>query len=418
MNYSESLSYLNSFINLERLSRFPQSRGLNLKRMKFLLSYFDSPEHSFFPVLIAGTKGKGSTGFFLESLLRENEITAGFYSSPHIQDVRERIRLEGQNISKKLWIKELSHINKKLGKKRTVKDAGEFTYFEIMTLLAALVFKRARLKVGIFEIGLGGRLDASNAIDAEMAVITPIHFDHENFLGNTITKIAREKAAIIRRGAEVIVSPQNREALAVINQTVDYKRAKAHHVKPLRGVSLGLLGDHQKQNASAALMAAKLISKRLSQPLSATAIKRGLVKTNWPGRLEQFKGKLPFVLDVAHNPASSNALARSLRQLYPGKNPLIIFGASNDKNTKQMLKALRRVSGQIILTEAQQPRAKAVDELLFESREYFNEIYPTKDSQEALKLAKLMAKDNQPTVATGSFYLVGEIRKELTDHHA
>ena len=219
MTYSQSLNYLNSFLNLERIIFTPNNRLWNLERMELLLKWFSHPEKSFFPVLIAGTKGKGSTGFFLESILIEAGIRTGFYSSPHLEDPRERIRIQGRMISKKVWCKGVEAIRRVLKKysvsplrmpPRFEKEIMRgVTYFEILTLLAALLFKKAGIKAGIFEVGMGGRLDATNALGAKVVILTPVHLDHEAILGGTIAKIAVEKAAVVHKGSEVVLSPQS-----------------------------------------------------------------------------------------------------------------------------------------------------------------------------------------------------------------
>jgi len=208
MNYSESLRYLNSFLNLERITFIPGNRLWNLRRMQILLKWFPPKKRAqdFLPILIAGTKGKGSTGYFLESILGASRIPCGFYTSPHLEDPRERIRIRGRMVSRGVWTRGVNQIRKGLTGRRLPPAAGEFTYFEIMTLLAILLFRQAGLRIGIFEVGMGGRLDATNALAAPLVILTPINLDHEAFLGNTVGKIAAEKAAIIHRGARVVVT--------------------------------------------------------------------------------------------------------------------------------------------------------------------------------------------------------------------
>ncbi len=328
--------------------RLPAERRWKLERMRRLLDLFDHPQKSFLPVLIAGTKGKGSTGFFLQSILNAADIPAGFYSSPHLETPRERIRIQGKIISKPLWVHLLTQIRRKLGKsviaspdtnvsvpqsggketaviaspdtnvsvpqsggketaviaspdanasvpqsdvKGGVVIAGEakqsqvrdcfvaknaprndelimkllehVTYFEIMTLMAALTFKEQGMRIGIFEAGMGGRLDATNALRAKIIVLTPIGLDHQEFLGNTVAAIASEKAAVIHAGADAILAPQSPQAMRVIRARAKQMNARLWPVTQTTRFKTGLLGDHQRWNAAVAIKAAEILSSRL-----------------------------------------------------------------------------------------------------------------------------------------------------------
>lgn len=427
MRYAESIDYLNSFLNLERITYLPDNRRWNLDRMFTLLRWFDHPEKSFFPLLIAGTKGKGSTGFFLESILKEARVPAGFYSSPHLEDPRERIRIGGRIVSKSKWAAGLRTIHSVLnsyvgaGSPRPQQGAetaplhriGQFTYFEIMTLLAMILFEDAGVRIGIFEVGMGGRLDATNVLNARLAVLTPIHLDHEAFLGNTIAQITREKAAIIRPKSWVVMSPQRQAALREIKRKA--ARSKAHVVaaRPVKTYAVGLSGDFQKTNAGAALQAARLLQKEFGFPVSEGAIRRGLLAHDWPGRFETFKGRPSFLLDAAHNPASTQALVKNLKRLYPKKRSILIFGVSREKKFQKMLAALSDFFSRIILTPIPTPRSQEISLLLKEARRSFRQIFPVGSVKEALRLANKIVSGDSLVVLTGSFYLLGEARSLL-----
>ncbi len=413
MQYSDSLRYLNSFLNLERIIYHPKNRLWNLDRMRILLDWFDHPEKSFFPILIAGTKGKGSTGFFLESILTASGIRTGFYSSPHLEDPRERIRLQGQMVSRNDWLEGIRGIRLILSKRHLNSRYGDFTYFEIMTLLAMLIFKRKSSQIGIFEVGMGGRLDATNVLDPKVEILTPIYLDHEAFLGDTVAEIAREKAAIIRQGADVIVSPQVKEAKKVIGIEIRKKKARCRRVVPYHDfkIKLGLIGEHQKVNAGLAVAAAMVLQKKYGFPISKEAIRSGLQRKNWPGRFEIFLRKPEFVLDGAHNPSSVKALTRALRERYADRDRLLIFGTSRDKRSDQMLKELGSFFDRIILTPLPTPRSQEIAVLMHEARKNFRVIIPTSSIHEAVTLSKKLARSKTLVVATGSFYLIGEVRK-------
>ncbi len=411
MNYASSLRYLNSFLNLEQITYHPKNYLWNLDRMRILLVWFNHPEKSFFPVLIAGTKGKGSTGFFLESILAASGIRVGFYSSPHLEDPRERIRLQAKMVSRSEWVKGIREIQRVLSKRHLDPGHGDFTYFEIMTLLAMLTFQKQRVQVGIFEVGMGGRLDATNVLETKLQILTPIYLDHEAFLGNTVTQIAREKAAIIRPDADVVVSPQSPEASKVINLEIRKKKAACLKASPYKG-SLGLAGDYQKINAGAAVRAAQVLRQKHGFSISNQAILKGLKASDWPGRFERFSGRPEYLLDGAHNPSSIEALTKALREKYAGRRDrLLIFGTSRDKKSSAMLKTLGSFFDRVILAPLPTVRSQEMAVLMREAQSNFRFIFPAFNIRHAFRLAKKIAQAKTLVVATGSFYLIGEVRK-------
>lgn len=413
MRYSASLRYLNSFLNFERITARPNNRLWNLKRMRYLLNWFGHPEKDFFSLLIAGTKGKGSTGFFLESILEQSGIKTGFYSSPHLEDPRERIRFRGKIISKGDWASLVSQIQKKLQGERISQALGEFTYFEILTLMAVLYFQDRKVEIGIFEVGMGGRLDATNVLAPRLVLLTPIHLDHEAILGNTIRKIAREKAAIIRRGAYIVTSPQPQEALAEIKSRA--KKMKAFLLKARAAdFEVGLKGDFQRVNAGVAARAASVLRDIFGFKIPESAIHKGLKpKAVWPGRFEVFKGSPSFLLDGAHNPASVEALVRNLKRLYSTRKRTLIFATSRDKQSDRMLQILSAFFSRIILLPNPTPRTQEMNILLLQARRFFKEVFPAGNVSEALQLARKIADSKSLVIATGSFYLIGEVRKSI-----
>src|SRR3989338_6257860 len=357
MNYSDSLKYLNSFLNLERIVFSPDNRLWNLARMKFLLSWTGHPETDFFPVLIAGTKGKGSTGFFLESILRAAGIPVGFYSSPHLEGPRERIRVNGRMISREKWVAGIRKIRAVLQRKRLPLRYGNFTYFEIMTLLAVLVYKEAKMRVGIFEVGMGGRLDATNALRAKVVGITSIGFDHEAFLGNTLGKIAYEKAAVIHRGVEAVtVSNQPPAAMVQIRSRVRAQGARLQLAAPSKETCPGLEGEYQRWNASVASKMAEILRSRHGFRIPAVAVQAGVNRKDWPGRFERIRyGSRTYVLDCAHNPDSVRALVRHLQKRFPRRRRVLIFGVSRDKRSDVMLQILSKYFSDMVVTPLVSP---------------------------------------------------------------
>lgn len=420
MNYSQSLRYLNAFIDLEKLAQFPKNPFFNLKRMEHLLKAAGHPEKNFFPILIAGTTGKGSTGFFLEAILKANGIQTGYYHSPHVEDPRERIRIQGAMASPKLWAEGLSEIQKLLRKNPLPKACGVLTYFEVLTFLAIWIFAKAGSKIGIFEIGLGGRLDATNVLKAPLVILTPIHLDHEAFLGNTISKIAAEKAAIIKSRNRVVIGKQCPEALRGILGAVKQSKGILWRAKPATGIPLGLAGDFQKTNAGVALKAAEILRKDFDFSITPERSGKGLLSRNWKGRMETFhQGGRRFILDGAHNPISMKELVRSLKgdrplKILGGLSPSwLVFGAMNDKNSREMLRSLGRFFSKVVLTGIVGNRAKPVAMLVSEAKGLFKCVLTAQNVEEALDLARKASNPGATIVVTGSFYLVGEARRIL-----
>ncbi|MSR77826.1 MAG: hypothetical protein EXS63_06350 [Candidatus Omnitrophica bacterium] len=500
MNYQSSLRYLEGFINLEKLTYCPDSHLYNLDRMHNLIEMFDHPEKSFFPILIAGTKGKGSTGFYLESILKAAGIRVGFYNSPHILEPTERIRLQGQDISKEDWVQGVKEIREKLrglslratagseaiSSPRLLRrftprnDVSSFSYFEILTLLAILVFAQKKIQVGIFEVGMGGRLDATNILKAPLVILTPISLDHEAVLGNTIAAIAREKAGVIHAGSDVVVGRQPSEALRMIRKQIRKVGAKIHRASS--GISLepGLPGDHQKRNAALASKAAEILLGELSETVIASrseaisgcgqrlpslrpsaglavtktvilprrppknsggilamtnscvsakawdssadgsvrrnvsdndVIRQGLQSSNWPGRYETINRNPEIVIDAAHNPTSVSVLADHLMKRESSRRKVLIFGTSRDKNYGAMLKTLSACFSMAILTASQNPRSREIGDLMHLAKPHFKTIFPASNTAEALRLARTLAHPKDLIVATGSFYLIGEIKR-------
>ncbi len=444
----------------------PVSRRWKLERMRRLLALFGHPEKSFLPVVIVGTKGKGSTGFFLQSILKEAGVSVGFYSSPHLETPRERIRLHGRLISKSLWARLLTHIRSVIAsprfsagaaisgseivrqqtgvirpdgfdrsfwrtsssakKQQTPRnDETAYTYFEIMTLMAALAFKDQGVKIGVFEAGMGGRLDAVNTLAAPFVIVTPVHLDHEAFLGNTLIKIAGEKAAVIHQGAEVVTAPQKPEVRRLLRTRARKMRASLWPVTRKTRLKTGLRGEHQRWNAAAAVkMVERLCGGMALGHRMQHAIRKGLAASDWPGRFESFPGRPSVILDGAHNPAAMETLvktlgARPLRALRGQQGPgpssrVVIFGVAQDKDSQKMLKTLAGFFDVMVLAPLPTARMRSLPELLKTAQPFFKILIPAKNVSEALTLARAAAGAQGTILVTGSFYLIGEIRKFLT----
>lgn len=403
--YSKAISFLNSTLNLEQVHR-PHERVWNLKRMRRLFEMFGHPEKNVFTVVVGGTKGKGSTSYFLSEILRQAGFKVGFYHSPHLEGPRERIWVGGRAVSEDAFARGLLKIKTK------VKAEDGFTYFEILTLLAALIFKKEKIDVAVYEVGMGGRLDATHVLPAKLIVLTPIHYDHEAFLGNTLQEIAREKAALIVPHRDLVMAPQEPEAKREILKVA--RRRKSHVWPPLykKEAKIRLLGDFQELNAALAMRAVSLLRERYGFPIKEEALIKGARSHHWPGRMELIKGKPSILLDGAHNPKSIEALCRNVSRIFPKKRKILIFGTSRDKRFDRMVPYLSKTFDVCILTQAKTSRAKEVNLLLVEAKDAFKTLIPEVSAANALARAKKLAEPNDVIVVTGSFYLIGEIRPE------
>lgn len=414
MNYSQSLAYLNSFINYERIVLNASNRNLNLARMRFLMDLFEIRKPSFFPVLIAGTKGKGSSGYMLESVLKAAGYKTGFYSSPHLETPRERIRLNGRMMTPGEWARGLSEIQQKMAAVRWPKKLGELTYFEILTFLAICSFHKRRADVGIMEVGLGGRLDATNVLDAPLCLLTTIGFDHEQFLGHTLALIAREKAAVMRRGGHAVVSPQKPEAMRIIASEARRIGAVLHRSQPVTQRT-GLEGGFQRINAGTVLSAVDILRREFGFKITPAAVRRGMQARNWPGRFERIhKGGSLWILDAAHNPAAIDAVTAEITRLKGQRRKIVLFAVARDKKAPEMLKSLSACFDEIVLTAAADPRARSAVELTACAAPFFKRIYLPGNVRKSFDFLKQQAGPGTLILVTGSFHAAGAVRSLLT----
>lgn len=417
--FQKALTYLNSFLNLEQVQK-PHSRIWNLKRMRELLRIFNHPEKGIFTVVVGGTKGKGSTAYFLSEILRRSGLRVGFYHSPHLESPRERIWIGGRPVSEMDFAHGLTQIRQRLpnaGTRLPRPESGEtpplqtrFTYFEILTLLACLLFKEKKVDIAVFEVGMGGRLDATHVFPAKLVILTPIHYDHEAYLGDTLAQIAREKAAILVPGRDVVVAPQEPEVMREVRKFAARRHCLMWPPLYKKNIRTRLLGDFQRLNAASAIRAASILRDRYQFPVTDNALLKGALSNHWPGRMEVFNGRPPLLLDGAHNPKSVEALARNVRHLFPGRRKILVFGTSQDKRSDHMIPFLAKVFDVCILTESASPRAKEVRSLMMEAKGKFPIVIPAVSSREALALARKLARPQDLIVVTGSFYLIGELR--------
>ena len=399
-------------------------KEFDLSRIAALLDAVGRPQDQLKIIHVAGTKGKGSTAAFITHILVSAGYRVGLYTSPHLHVINERIRVLDQNavlnnddFQGMISDEDLADT---LGILRPHIDAliaqGKYlTYFEVLTVAAIYFFSRQHLDWVVLEAGLGGRLDATNAVATNIAVLTSISLDHTGILGNSIPAIALEKAGIIKDIIQkVVIAPQVEEAMMVI-----HKRCDQFGIKPIVvqvnsnfGVDLPLKGGHQRINAATALQVVKLIAD-VKQPIADEVIRRGLSQTRWPGRFEILKHDPLIIVDGAHNEDSMRALVQTFKAEYPNRKSTLILGASSDKDIAALIGPLQNLPGVIILTKANHPRAHEFTKE--EAGRYFpdREYYLTANIEQALSLALSKSKKDDIIIAAGSLFIAAQIREQM-----
>jgi dihydrofolate synthase/folylpolyglutamate synthase len=419
-SYLDTLTYFYSYAHYNPAD----TSNWNLERLKALLDRLGNPHKKFPSLLIAGTKGKGSTAAIAESMLRQAGYHTGLYTSPHLHSFRERIRLGGQPIAEDQVIALAGQL------KPFFDSTPNLTAFELITAVAFVAFAEAQVAVAVLEVGLGGRLDATNSVDPAVAVITSISYDHMQILGNTLTLIAREKAGIIRPGALVISSPQYDEALHMIEQVCQERQARlvlvgrdwhwADDGFNLEGQTfqvcdemyhLPLLGEHQIVNAVTAMAAISGLTERTGLAVPLPAIKAGLAQVQWLGRLEILSRSPGLIVDSAMNGDSAEKLVQALQRHYPQHRYTFIFGASSDHPITDMLQALLPQATRMLVTASRHPRAAAPEFLVMAAASLGYSVIPVADITAALEMALHQAQPNELICVTGSLFLVAAARE-------
>ncbi len=428
MNFDESLQYLFN------LGYELSVRKFGLENTFRLLEALNNPEKNYLKVQVAGTNGKGSVCAFLSSICVSARIKTGLYTSPHLISVTERIKLDGEEIGEEDFARHATKI-RKISEKLV--ESGELdalpTFFEQVTAIALSYFAEEKVEIAILETGLGGRFDATTAAKAEIAAITPIDFDHQNILGNSLSEIASEKAAIIRAGSKVVVSEQKSEAEKIIsarsanfgvtpkladfeaeitgvkkgNFTVNFKTGKAEY----KNVRLNLRGKYQIENAKIAVLLAEILQENFS--ITTENIIEGLQTATHKGRLEFYKN---ILFDGAHNASGARTLREFLDEFV--EQPVtMIFGAMKDKDLNEIAGILFPKAEKLIFTKPDNPRSMEAPELLNFVPGNFNKenIFVTNTVEEALKKAIEISSGRDLICVTGSLYLVGEVQKILSE---
>ncbi len=429
-NYQEVLSDIFSHVDYSRTRQIPYNASTyNLERMHELCTRLGNPQNQYPSVHIAGSKGKGSTAAMTASILQTAGYRTGLYTSPHLHTFRERIRIDGQLISQErlisLWEQLRPH----------AKALEETTTFEIITALAFMDFAAADVDWAVLEVGLGGRLDATNVVQSQACAITSLSHEHTDLLGHTLSLIAFEKAGIIKSGVPVVVGPQAPEAMAVIEDVANQAGAKLWCVDEdwrydiLQSTDHGLIlditgpdvhygnlhvpliGDHQAANATVAVALMHALRNN-DVFISEETIREGLAKAYWPGRLERLSRDPLVVVDSAHNHQSAERLQKAL-DLFPHRRLILLFGASADKDIEGMLDVLAKDADAIIVTRSFHPRAADADRLaeLATTIAPNSPVYITDDALPALQLAESLAQPDDLVLITGSIFVVAAARE-------
>jgi dihydrofolate synthase/folylpolyglutamate synthase len=431
------------------LAQMP-SHKFNLDHMRVLLAAMDHPERRFPSVLIAGTNGKGSTAATLASILRVSGLKTGLYTSPHLVRINERIQVNGEEIRDDNFASlqgEVDRVAEKLVERAELPWHPSF--FEMMTAIAFEHFAREKVELAVLEVGMGGRLDATNVVEPRVSVITDISLDHQKFLGDTVGEIAREKVGIIRSGGVVVTLPQQPEANDVIGNTILDLGARAVnavpyvppvspgsagylvasteegrpgfvHRYPLQAlgkeilVETSLVGRHQLRNVALAVAAGVELNQQGFSGITAESIESGIRETRWPGRFQVIAARLGWpemVIDVAHNPAGAWALRSTLSERYEDRPLIFVFGAMRDKAISEMAEILFPLAERVIATQPENPRAASPEEIRQAAARTGVEIEAVEDVQRAVERARAVASAGTIVVITGSIYLVGEVMR-------
>jgi dihydrofolate synthase/folylpolyglutamate synthase len=442
MTYQEALAYIYSLTDYEKRGFAAYApENYNLDRVHRLLARLGQPQQSFSSVHIAGSKGKGSTAAMTESMLRAAGYRTGLYISPHLHTFRERIRLNGNLISEEEVVRLVEEV------RPLAAEIPEITTFEVMTAMALAWYARKGAEWVVLEVGLGGRLDATNVVTPAVAVITSISLDHVAILGDTLAQIAAEKAGIVKPGVPVASAPQAAEALQVIEDTCrrqeapltlvgrdwtwerlapgpegDSAPSEGQHFRicgqgqVLDRLWAPLLGEYQLANATTAVAALRQIA-RIRGWLSEEAIREGLRSVYWPGRLE-ILGRQPLVVvDSAHNGDSAQKLVAALRAYLQFERLIVVLGVSTDHATPQLFNALLAPADRAITTRSRHPRAAQPAWLQARAAELGFDLETSGDVPQALEMALEGAGAADLVLCTGSVFVAAEARAAWFARH-
>ena len=435
MRYEAAVRYL---LSLGRELAAPTQAAaakFDLENILVLAERLGHPERAYPSTHIAGTNGKGSAAAFLESILRHAGLRTGLNTSPHLEKINERIRVNGQEISDEPFAETLTHIHALIEELLAASRLRAHpTYFECVTAMAFEHFARERVNFGVFEVGLGGRLDATNILSPLVTIITRIDFDHESFLGHSLREIATEKAGILKPGVPVVLAEQRQEAREVIvaratelgcpvvepaelfqvnQESMEDGCVRARVFEANSGTTFeiapNLPGRFQLQNALNAVATARLLHNRGFQ-ITDEAIMRGIAETVWPGRLEKLQSDPAVYLDGAHNPGAARELAHFLEQNFAGRKVWLVYAALRDKAVDEVAGLLFPHAAEVIFTAPRISRAVSAPQLAEIAGHHAARFSVIPDAERAFERALAQAAPEDAIFITGSLYLVGQLR--------
>ena len=441
-SYEEAQAFLHKAIDYEKLISYQYNAStFSLDRMVKMLEYVGNPHKSFPSIHITGTKGKGSTAIMISTILEHAGLRTGLFISPHLIDLKERIQINHQNISEHEFTSNLNDLRPHIQNLRDTEPSASPTFFEILTAIAMLYFKKEHIEMAVLEVGLGGRLDSTNVVIPHVSIITNIGFDHTAILGNTLSSIAYEKAGIIKQGMPVVSAVEAPEALSVIEKTCKEKDARLYllgrdiwieeirNTKSERGlmctiktwrhtypeIFLPLVGAHQAKNCALVLGAIEIMREQGNISIDDETIRNALARVYCPARIEVVGGNPLIILDYAHTVDSMKFLRESLLGNFTFQKLILVLGFSQDKDLDNILKEIVTVGDSIIVTRSKNPRA-APPEDLSQRIERLCGKQPeiTDNTQDAVVVAKRMASKEDLICITGSAYVAGEAMQMLS----
>jgi dihydrofolate synthase / folylpolyglutamate synthase len=428
-DYQNALDYIYSFVDFSRTHQQNLSpENFDLTRMVRFMDFLGSPQNDFRSLHIAGSKGKGSVSAFCSSVLKTAGYKVGLYTSPHLKDFEERMQVNGVPISRDTLVNYVEEI------KPAVASVPGLTTFEIMTGLAFIFFAREKVDIAVIEVGLGGRLDATNIITPEVSVITSLYLDHVSILGDTLDQIAAEKGGIIKPGIPVVSAPQDDLAISVIKEIaarngstlieVEFEFPSEILSRSLDGQTfrisksrqgqgeefrIPLLGDYQVINAVTAFAALDVLRSR-GFLIENSAIQDGFKEVNWPARFEVLRRQPPLIVDSAHNPAAMGKLRETIDDFFPELPLILVFGISEDKQLAGMYEEILPRVSYLICTHADHPRAMDPVELLQKAGDIGSRGESIRDVKKALEKALNLAGKERLVVVTGSIFVAASAR--------
>ncbi len=434
MTYDEALRFMLGLQDFERDLRGLFKGHQDLSHLQALLALLDNPQERMPAVHIAGSKGKGSIAAMIDSIIRHAGVRSGLYTSPHLQDFRERIQVHGRAIPREA-VARLTPRVVAAWSSLPAEDRHKLTTFEAITGLAWLHFVDEQVEVAVMEVGLGGRLDATNLLRSRVCAFAPISYEHTEVLGTKLSQIAREKAGILKPGIPAVSAAQAREARAVLVGEARRVGAPLSFVGEdwrletggggtfnvtgpsgarYQNLRVSLTGRHQVENGTVAVGAAHVLLRGWPHALRVEeAVRQGLAAVQWPGRFELLRRRPTVVVDGAHNRESARRLAETLRELDAGSRLVLVVGTSGDKDAAGIFAELAPLASSVLVTRSAHPRAADPAALAAVARRFTPEVAITLSVEEALRRALSEAGESDVVCLTGSLFVAGEARAAL-----